>query len=89
MNALPPRRFAPDDAPALARLESACGAHPYLVAARLQVERRSQAETQLKALKRALGVTPVRLPFVFADPETAAALAELSAELATATGLAA
>jgi arsenite/tail-anchored protein-transporting ATPase len=89
VNALPPRRFAPDDAAMLARLESACGAHPYLVAARLQVERRTQAETQVRALKRALGVTPVRLSFLFAEPETPEALAELSAELATATGLAA
>ena len=89
VNALPPRRFAIDDAAMLARLESACGAHPYLVAARLQIERRSQAETQLRALKRALGVTPVRLPFVFAEPETPDALAELSAELANATGFAA
>jgi anion-transporting ArsA/GET3 family ATPase len=89
VNALPPRRFAPDDAAMLARLESACGAHPYLVAARLQIERRSQAETQLRALKRALGVTPVRLPFVFTEPDTPDALAELSAELATAAGFAA
>jgi anion-transporting ArsA/GET3 family ATPase len=89
VNALPPRRFAADDTPALARLESVHGGHPYLIAARLQVERRIQAETQVRALRRALGVSPVRLPFVFDDPETAAALEKLAAELATASGLAA
>jgi anion-transporting ArsA/GET3 family ATPase len=89
VNALPPRRFAADDVPALARLEAASAGHPYLVAARLQVERRSQAEAQVRALRGALGVSAVRLPFVFEDPESPAALARLSTELATAAGLAA
>src|SRR6185503_6541426 len=69
VNALPPRRFGVSDAEALDRLESACGSHPYLRAARFQLERRRQAETQVAALRKALGATPIRLPFLFTAPE--------------------
>src|SRR5207245_2137535 len=40
VNALPPRRFGAGDEAALARLEAADGEHPYLAAARYQLERR-------------------------------------------------
>jgi anion-transporting ArsA/GET3 family ATPase len=89
VNALPPRRFARDDAEALDRLEAACGPHPYLRAARFHVERRRQADAQLVALRRALGAAPVRLPFLFTAPDGPAAVAALAADLAAAAGLAA
>src|SRR6266566_3209564 len=55
VNALPPRRFTARDAVALDRLEAASGPHPYLYAARFQLERRRQADAQLTALRRARG----------------------------------
>src|SRR5947209_283154 len=57
VNALPPRRFTARDAAALDRLEAASGPHPYLHAARFQLERRRQADAQLTALRRALGAS--------------------------------
>jgi anion-transporting ArsA/GET3 family ATPase len=89
VNALPPRRFAGDDAEALDRLEAACGPHPYLGAARFHLERRRQAEAQVAALRRALGAAPVRLPFLFDAMDARAGVAELAAELAAFAGLAA
>ena len=71
------------------RLEDACGPHPYLRAARFQLERRRHADAQVATLRRALGVAPVRLPFLFAAADAAAGVAELAAELATSAGLAA
>jgi anion-transporting ArsA/GET3 family ATPase len=89
VNALPPRRFTAGDAAALDRLEAAGGPHPYLAAARFQLERRRQADAQLAALRRALGAAPIRLPFLFAAPDAPAGVAALAAELAAAAGLAA
>jgi anion-transporting ArsA/GET3 family ATPase len=89
VNALLPRRFSAADAEALDRLEDACGPHPYLRAARFQLERRRHAEGQVTALRRALGLNPVRLPFLFAPADPAAGVAELAAELAASIGLAA
>jgi anion-transporting ArsA/GET3 family ATPase len=89
VNALPPRRFGRGDAEALDRLEAAGGAHPYLRAARFQIERRRQADAQLVALRRALRAAPVRLPFLFTPPDAPAGVAALAAELADAAGLAA
>ena len=89
VNALPPRRFTAGDAAALDRLEAASGSHPYLRAARFQLERRRQADAQLTALRRALGAAPVRLPFLFGAPDAPAGVAALAAELARAAGLAA
>ena len=89
VNALPPRRFAAADALALDRLDAACGPHPYLRAARFQLERRRQAETQVAALRRALGVAPLRLPFLFAPPEAPAGVGALAAALAACADLAA
>jgi anion-transporting ArsA/GET3 family ATPase len=89
VNAVPPRRFAAADVALLGDLEATLGAHPYLRAARFQVERRSLAETQIAALRRALGVAPVRLRFLWAPPETLAGLDALAVDLAAAAGLAA
>ena len=89
VNALPPRRFGGDDAEALDRLEAACGPHPYLRAARFHIERRRQAESQVAALRRALGAAPLRLPFLFTAPDAPAGVATLAAELAASAGLAA
>ncbi len=89
VNALPRRRFTAGDAAALDRLEVASGPHPYLRAARFQLERRRQADAQLTALRRALGAAPVRLPFLFGAPDAPAGVAALAAELARAAGLAA
>src|SRR5205814_1155301 len=62
VNALPPRRFTARDAVALDRLEAASGPHPYLYAARFQLERRRQADAQLTALRRsALAGRPSRV----------------------------
>jgi anion-transporting ArsA/GET3 family ATPase len=89
VNAVPPRRFGAADRAALARLDVASAAHPWVAAAQFHLERRRLAEGQLASLRRALGVAPVRLPFLFAGPDTPAALADLSCELAAAAGLAA
>src|SRR5207244_3631869 len=89
VTALPPRRFTARDAAALDRLEAASGPHPYLHAARFQLERRRQADAQLTALRRAVGAAPVRLPFLFGAPDAPAGLAVLANELARAAGLAA
>jgi anion-transporting ArsA/GET3 family ATPase len=89
VNALPPRRFTRPDAEALDRIEAACGPHPYVRAARFQLERRRQAEAQVAALRKAIGAAPIRLPFLFTPPEAPAAVAILAAELAASAGLAA
>jgi len=85
VNAVPPRRFSADDLAALARVEAATAAHPYVRAAQFQIERREQAEAQVATLRRALG-TPLRLPFLFDTPD-AVTVAELAAALAGAAGL--
>jgi anion-transporting ArsA/GET3 family ATPase len=89
VNALPLRRFTAEDAAALERLEAASGPHPWFGAARFEMQRRAQAEAQVVALRRALGTAPIRLPFLFDPPEDPAGVAELSAALASAAGLAA
>jgi anion-transporting ArsA/GET3 family ATPase len=89
VNALPPRRFTAADTAALERLEAAYAAHPYVSAARFAIERRRQADVQLAALRRALGAAPVRLPFLFAAPESAAGVAPLVGAIAASAGLAA
>ncbi len=89
VNALPPRRFGAGDEAALARLEAADGEHPYLAAARYQLERRRRALRQVTALRRALHTSAVSLPFLFAGPEAPGGMARLAADLAAAAGLAA
>jgi anion-transporting ArsA/GET3 family ATPase len=89
VNALPPRRFTATDTATLSRLEATEPRHPHVQAARFEVLRRQAATTQVTALRRALGVTPVRLPFLYAGPEAPGGIARLAAELAGAAGLAA
>jgi anion-transporting ArsA/GET3 family ATPase len=89
VNALPPRRFAIGDEAVLARLEATESSHPHVQAARFLIERRRQAAAQVTALRKALGVPPVRLPFLFAGPESPGGVEALAAELAEAAGMAA
>jgi anion-transporting ArsA/GET3 family ATPase len=89
MNALPPRRFAAGDADAIARLEKTDATHPYVVAARLHLERRRRAQAQLAVLRRAVGTAAIPLPFLFAAPDTPAGVDALAADVAAAAGLAA
>ena len=89
VNALPPRRLAGAGAAALERLPADVASHPYVAAARFQHERRRHAEAQVAALRRALGVAPVRLPFLFAPSDTTEAVAALAGALGAAAGLAA
>lgn len=85
VNAVPSRHFGRADEAAIARLE----AHPWVSAARFLLERRRAAAIQVQALRRALGVAPVRLPFLFAGPEADGGIATLARELAHAAPLAA
>ena len=87
VNAVPPRRFGTADVAALDRLDGGSALHPWVTAARFHIERRTRAEAQIAALRRAVGVRPFRLPFLFAAPESPASLATLAADLAA--GLAA
>src|SRR5439155_1083660 len=84
VNALPPRRFGPDDEAALARLEGAAAGHPWVLAARHQVEHRRRALAQVATLRRALRTPVIRLPFLFAGPEAAGGVARLASDLAAA-----
>jgi anion-transporting ArsA/GET3 family ATPase len=89
VNAVPPRHFGAADEAALARLEARGEHHPWFDAARFLLERRRQAARQVQALRRALGTAPVRLPFLFAGPESEEGLDVLTTELARAARLAA
>jgi anion-transporting ArsA/GET3 family ATPase len=89
VNAVPARRFPSGDTAALERLDASHGDHPHVLAARFHVQRHARAETQIAALRQALGVRPIRLPFLFAAPDAPASVAALVAELAQAAGLAA
>jgi anion-transporting ArsA/GET3 family ATPase len=88
VNALPPRRFAPGDAAAIARLAASGVRHPWLDAAQFQLARRRAASTQLRTLRRALGA-PVRLPLLAAGPEAPGGIEMLAGALAKAAGMAA
>jgi anion-transporting ArsA/GET3 family ATPase len=89
VNAMPKRRFAPADVALLDGVDAATQAHPSLVAGRFLVERRREAESQLAALRAALGTAAVRLPFLWTPPDDFASLAPLADDLAAAAGLAA
>jgi anion-transporting ArsA/GET3 family ATPase len=89
VNAVPERRFSAADATAVERLEAAVGSHPHLTAARFHIQRHAQAEAQVATLRRALGVRPVRLPFLVRAPDEPAGVATLAEELAAVAGLAA
>ncbi len=89
VNAMPPRRFATGDEAALDRLEASFPTHPHVHAARFLIDRRRQAAAQVTALRKALAMAPVRLPFLFAGPESAGGVETLAAQLADAAGIAA
>jgi len=89
VNAVPPRHFGTADEAALKRLAERGEHHPWLDAARFLLERRRQAARQVQVLRRALGTAPVRLPFLFAGPESEGGLDVLATELARAARLAA
>ena len=86
LNAMPRRRFTPSDETSLATLDPD---DPHVVAARFHLERRRQAQAQYVALRRALGVAPVRLPLLFPPPEASDGIDDLASDLARAAGLAA
>jgi len=73
----------------IARLEASGERHPHVAAARFLLDRRREAAGQVRALRRALGAAPVRLPFLFAGPEAGDGIDVLARELAQAAWLAA
>ena len=81
--------FTRTDEAAIARLEASGERHPHVAAARFLLERRREAAAQVRALRRALGAAPVRLPFLFAGPEADGGIDALARELAQAARLAA
>jgi anion-transporting ArsA/GET3 family ATPase len=83
VNAHPARRFSRADEAVLDRLEP--GAH--VEAARFEILRHRQATAQLAALRRGIGATPIRLPFLYEGPEGAGGVARLAEELAAAAAL--
>jgi anion-transporting ArsA/GET3 family ATPase len=89
VNALPGRRFTAADEHRLAASDVAAVRHPFLDAARFQLARRAEARTQVAALKAAIGVPLVHLPFLYDGPEAPGGVAELAAVLSEAAGLAA
>lgn len=89
VNAMPLRRFHPDDDATLAALEAIAPGHPYLAAARFERERRQHAAAQVKALATATATQPVRLPFLFVGPEDPHGMHRLTRALAEAAELAA
>ncbi len=89
VNAMPGRRFSAADEQRLAAPDVAGVGHPYLDAARFQIERRENARAQLAVLRDALGAGLVRLPFLYDGPEAPGGVAELAAVLSEAAGLAA
>jgi anion-transporting ArsA/GET3 family ATPase len=89
VNAMPARRFTTADEERLRAGDVADLRHPLLDAARFEVVRRAQARAQLGVLRDALGVRPVRLPFLYEGPEAPEGVARLAAVLGDAAGLAA
>ena len=89
VNAVPGRHFTPTDEAVIARLEASGERHPHVAAARFLLDRRREAAGQVRALRRALGAAPVRLPFLFAGPEAGDGIDVLERELAQAAWLAA
>jgi anion-transporting ArsA/GET3 family ATPase len=89
VNAMPDRRFPQGDVELLDRLDAVAQAHPWLVSARFLVERRREAESQLRTLRDAIGTAAVRLPFLWTPPDDPTSLAPLAEDLAAAAGLAA
>jgi anion-transporting ArsA/GET3 family ATPase len=88
-NAVPGRRFTAADEERLAAADVAGLEHPWLEAARFEIARRTQARAQLAVLRRELGTSLVRLPFLYEGPESPEGIARLADVLAEAAGLAA
>ena len=89
VNAVPGPHFTRTDEAVIARLEASGERHPHVAAARFLLDRRREAAGQVRALRRALGAAPVRLPFLFAGPEAGDGIDVLARELAQAAWLAA
>ncbi len=89
VNAVPARRFGRNDEVAIAQLQASGEHHPWIEAARFQIERRHEAVSQVRALRRALGAAPVRLPFIPGGPEIPGGIDLLARTLGDAAGLAA
>ena len=89
VNAVPGPHFTRTDEAAIARLEASGERHPHVAAARFLLDRRREAAGQVRALRRALGAAPVRLPFLYAGPEADGGIDVLARELAQAARLAA
>ena len=89
VNAVPGPHFTRTDEAAITRLEASGERHPHIAAARFLLDRRREAAGQVRALRRALGAAPVRLPFLYAGPEADGGIDVLARELAQAARLAA
>jgi Mrp family chromosome partitioning ATPase len=85
VNDVPRRRFSTRDEAALAAVGSDL-AHPYLVAARLEVAREREARAQIRSLYRAVRRTPIRLPSLGAG-EAEDTVARLVRAIASEAGL--
>jgi hypothetical protein len=86
VNDVPRRRFSTRDQVALAS-GGRDPAHPYLVAARLEIAREHEARAQIRSLYRAVRRTPVRLPSLGADVDADQSVARLARSIAGETGL--
>ena len=89
VNAVPGPHFTRTDEAAITRLEASGERHPHIAAARFLLDRQREAAGQVRALRRALGAAPVRLPFLYAGPEADGGIDVLARELAQAARLAA
>ena len=83
VNDVPRRRFSTRDETALASGEFDA-AHPYLVAARLEIAREHEARAQIRNLHRAVRRTPVRLPSL--EPDADDGVARLARLIASEAG---
>lgn len=86
VNAMPRRRFTAAEARVL-ESTAVDATHPMIRGARLELARRRTALAQLVALRRAIGATPVTLPYQPADPSSDD-LATLQGAIGRVTGLA-
>jgi len=83
---VPRRRFSTRDEAALAS-DGGDPAHPYLVAARLEIAREHEARAQIRSLYRALRRTPVRLPSLDPGDDADRNVARLARAIAAEVGL--
>lgn len=66
VNAVPPPRFTAEDERAL-EAAGADGRHPFIAAARFQIDRQRQAEAHIARLACTLGTEPLRLPYLYRE----------------------